>query len=298
MQQLSIIQQTQAVDNWYRDAKVYRYGSREQQVAKFYRTLGEIAEGVQKMDGLKVAAAMGRSIWTFVGLLHFGKHTNVGDFVIPLDTAIKERGTGGTREARLQGLFVVATEMVGIIQQDEYDAHGYITELHVLARQYQMLARICGLEFDRVINNGLRVLINKKGEMNVMGMFVAASDDFTGDKLTGAFKGAETPSGPGIYVIIINALQSCISALVAPYHHRPFNRKELPKINTELANTLHEVLEMYVHNSVRWNSAVFERAPAMIATYANGNLGVAPNEDLLYLFECLKKDNDSNETIS
>lgn len=283
---LSINQQTQAVDDWYQQTKIYQYGTREQQLAKFYRTLGDIAEGVQKLDNLKVAAAMGRSVWALVGLLHFGKHTNVGDFVIPLDAAIKDRTTGNTKEFRLHSLFVVATEVVGLILQDEHEHHSYITELHSLARQYRMLARTCGLEFDRVINNGHRVLINTKGEMNCIGMFVPATDDFTGDRLPGSGE----MSGPAICLMLQAVLDSCVATHLAPYCHRPFKRDELPKINAALASTLNELLDKYVRDSVRWNRILFERVPEITATYTDGDVCVVLNEDLLYLIECLTKD--------
>lgn len=283
---LSIIQQTQAVDDWYRQAKIYQYGTREQQLAKFYRTLGDVAEGVQKMDNLKVAAAMGRSLWAFVGLLHFGKHTNVGDFVIPLDAAIKDHTTGNTKEFRLHNLFVVATEVVGLILQDEHEPHSYVTELHSLARQYRMLARICGLEFGRVIYNGHRVLINTKGEMNGIGLFVPASDDFTGDKLPGS----RQMSGPAICLMFQTVLDSCVATHLAPYCHRPFKRDELPTINAALATTLNELLDKYVRDSVRWNHILFERVPEITAAYTDGGVNVVMNDDLLYLFESLKRD--------
>ncbi|HCJ5818933.1 TPA: hypothetical protein NU463_004590, partial [Escherichia coli] len=57
----SIIQQVQAVEEWFRKTDIYQQKATERQLVKYYVTLGRISAGVDELDNLKVAAGIGES---------------------------------------------------------------------------------------------------------------------------------------------------------------------------------------------------------------------------------------------
>ena len=59
------------VEQWNDRALVYQFGNIRQQITKYYRMLGMVAEGVQKMDSLLVSAGVGQAVTTFIGVLGF-----------------------------------------------------------------------------------------------------------------------------------------------------------------------------------------------------------------------------------
>lgn len=296
---LNITEQTQAVDKWYSDAKIYLYGTREQQMAAFYRTLGEIAEGIEKIDNLKVSAAIGRSIWTFVGLLHFCKDTKVADFVVPLESAIKQPRQSGQKGTHLNILFTAASGMVGTLLMSDRDVHGYVSDLHALARQYQTVAKSCGLEFDRVVYNGHRALCAIQGEMNGAGLFdktVNAKHRDTVKESAGhkiPFT-AEPPAQPGSYTNMEVAVY--LEGLIHEYSRQLFDAYSgalmmpdaLETIQTRINDALRSALRSWVMGVVERNHLLQNRQPGVVVTHDRDNVRVSHNPDLTFLIDGLK----------
>lgn len=65
---LAIVEQ---VERWNIGALVYQNGNIRQQITKYYRMLGTVAEGVQKMDSLLVSVGVGQAVTTLIGVIGF-----------------------------------------------------------------------------------------------------------------------------------------------------------------------------------------------------------------------------------
>ncbi|AMR59878.1 hypothetical protein SEGD1_231 [Enterobacteria phage SEGD1] len=203
----SIIQQVQAVEEWFRKTDIYQQKATERQLVKYYVTLGRISAGVDELDNLKVAAGIGESIWTFAALLHLGPHSNFGDIIVPLSDALSVRTTTGTKEGQLQQLMLIAVEAVSVVlREPEHDPKSYSALLRKLMRQYQLLACRCGLEFDRVVFNGHRKLVKTPETLSTLGELLKATLPLPDNDLAKQTYQAVYKTNESVHDIIVNCL--------------------------------------------------------------------------------------------
>lgn len=299
MKQLNIPEQISAVDNWYSNALVYRYGSYEQQRSKFYRCLGEIAEGVQKDDSLKVATGIGRAIWTFAGLCAIAKGPSIHNLASALEYAIGFNQPSVNKHNQLHVLMSISQDAVFMTpKEDGFELYEWITAVNNLMAGFAKMAKSCGLVFDRVVYNGHYALIRTQGEMNELGMFVPKPDDFSGDVLGQPLVNEKLPSGQLTHFYIETGLNAAGAKAFIPYVHTPFASHKVDEVSDKLANALEELLERHIYGDDKWRHLTFERTPKVIITYENGVVTAAYNDDLKFIMNALKQDNAHHETIS
>ncbi|AXF51111.1 hypothetical protein MLDJOKPK_00212 [Salmonella phage SPAsTU] len=283
--------QIHAVNEWYQTTGVYTHGSYEQQRTKLYRCLGEIAEGVQKMDNLKVAAGIGRAIWTFIGLQHFSEPAKDVPLHAQMDHYVALKIRGSAPHVALHSVMLNAMDLVwNTPKEGDFDLHSFLKIFGDTLMALRSLCSATGLEFDRVVYNGHYSLIRKKGQMNELGMFIPEASDWDGD--------VRYASGATTRFLIESMISKCLAACFNPYKHRPFDLDALPKIQKQVNDTVDDAMERYVRHDPKWHGLLFERAPAIAVDFNEGNASAKMNDDLMFIINELKKDTSSNETIS
>ncbi|EKN1670145.1 hypothetical protein PWL21_004549, partial [Salmonella enterica] len=236
----SIIQQVQAVEEWFRKTDIYQQKATERQLVKYYVTLGRISAGVDELDNLKVAAGIGESIWTFAALLHLGPHSNLGDIVVPLSDAVSVRTTTGTKEGQLQQLMLIAVETVSVVlREPEPDAKSYSALLRKLMRQYQLLACRCGLEFDRVVFNGHRKLVKTPETTSTLGELLKASLPLSDDDLAKQTYQTVYKTNESVHDIIVNCLLATSNDLQTEHN----GEVAMPQLLLRMEDIMNEKLQ-------------------------------------------------------
>lgn len=291
--------QIHAVNSWYTDSLVYQFGSYEQQRSKLYRCLGEVAEGVQKHDNLKVAAGAGRLLWTFIGLVHFSKPANDVPLHDQLDHYIQLKVKATNKHSQLHALMHNTLDLVWQTPEEgEFCLHSFLKAFGDFMMSLGSLCRVCGLEFDRVVYNGHYALIRTRGVMNELGMFVIKPDDFDGDSITQPLVNEKLPSGQLTHFYIESGLNAAAAKAFVPYVHTPFASHKVDEVSDKLAEALEELLERHIYADDKWRHLTFERTPKILITYENGTVTATYNDDLKFIMNALKQDNAHHETIS
>jgi len=184
MSTLDPIQVIKDVHQWNEEHLIYQHGSLQQQITKYYRMLGTVAEGIQKWDSLTVAVGVGNAVTTLVGVLGFYANLTkvpVEEIALPvLDKAI-----GGQRNSKNYGhdyhtlLFQHNKEMTALFEallDNEHERQQQdIIYYSKMAETLALLLAIAtgkGLIVTRTVLNAVNKLVTTQGVMNEFGQFV------------------------------------------------------------------------------------------------------------------------------
>ncbi|EJN4219853.1 hypothetical protein NP764_004009 [Salmonella enterica] len=285
----SIIQQVQAVEEWFRKTDIYQQKATERQLVKYYVTLGRISAGVDELDNLKVAAGIGESIWTFAALLHLGPHSNLGDIVVPLSDAVSVRTTTGTKEGQLQQLMLIAVETVSVVlREPEPDAKSYSALLRKLMRQYQLLACRCGLEFDRVVFNGHRKLVKTPETTSTLGELLKASLPLSDDDLAKQTYQTVYKTNESVHDIIVNCLLATSNDLQTEHNGEVAMPQLLLRMEDIMNEKLQELLKAHFEPWIVRKQMLFNRNPRVDVKFDGNAVNICANDDLRDILNLLK----------
>lgn len=285
----SIIQQVQAVEEWFRKTDIYQQKATERQLVKYYVTLGRISAGVDELDNLKVAAGIGESIWTFAALLHLGPHSNLGDIVVPLSDAVSVRTTTGTKEGQLQQLMLIAVETVSVVlREPEPDPKSYSALLRKLMRQYQLLACRCGLEFDRVVFNGHRKLVKTPETTSTLGELLKASLPLSDDDLAKQTYQTVYKTNESVHDIIVNCLLATSNDLQTEHNGEVAMPQLLLRMEDIMNEKLQELLKAHFEPWIVRKQMLFNRNPRVDVKFDGNAVNVCANDDLRDILNLLK----------
>ncbi|EDN4327547.1 hypothetical protein KX08_003263 [Salmonella enterica subsp. enterica] len=285
----SIIQQVQAVEEWFRKTDIYQQKATERQLVKYYVTLGRISAGVDELDNLKVAAGIGESIWTFAALLHLGPHSNLGDIVVPLSDAVSVRTTTGTKEGQLQQLMLIAVETVSVVlREPEPDAKSYSALLRKLMRQYQLLACRCGLEFDRVVFNGHRKLVKTPETTSTLGELLKASLPLSDDGMAKQTYQAVYKTNESVHDIIVNCLLATSNDLQTEHNGEVAMPQLLLRMEDIMNEKLQELLKAHFEPWIVRKQMLFNRNPRVDVKFDGNAVNICANDDLRDILNLLK----------
>ncbi|EBW9113589.1 hypothetical protein BZ973_00190 [Salmonella enterica subsp. enterica serovar Enteritidis] len=285
----SIIQQVQAVEEWFRKTDIYQQKATERQLVKYYVTLGRISAGVDELDNLKVAAGIGESIWTFAALLHLGPHSNLGDIVVPLSDAVSLRTTTGTKEGQLQQLMLIAVETVSVVlREPEPDPKSYSALLRKLMRQYQLLACRCGLEFDRVVFNGHRKLVKTPETTSTLGELLKASLPLSDDDLAKQTYQAVYKTNESVHDIIVNCLLATSNDLQTEHNGEVAMPQLLLRMEDIMNEKLQELLKAHFEPWIVRKQMLFNRNPRVDVKFDGNAVNICANDDLRDILNLLK----------
>jgi hypothetical protein len=264
---------------------------------KIYRYLGTLAEGVQKMNGLDVAAGAGNllaNLFTccaFTGITaeefeyqfqrdttstRFDKQTPamqvkllVAETVRALSDLSHWDSVAGTRLSR-----AVALESVGLV----------IEALKAIASKG-------GFYLDRCVVNAVTSIVKKEGQLNEFGQFgsVPGPEMMFVDP-NGNPPVVSKPSGQAIYQYINVALRGRFEELRQEMVGEVLGTSRIEKVDREINLRLDDLLDKYIRADDERRKMLFERAPHFIVIVEQGELNVNANEDLAWLLEELKKD--------
>ncbi|ANZ48536.1 hypothetical protein BIZ78_gp039 [Erwinia phage vB_EamM_Caitlin] len=165
------------VNVWNTDADVYKHGSLHQQALKVYRYLGQLAEGVQKMDHLAIAAATGNYMINLYSTLAF-VGIKPGEFDCAYVTA--PLGRDNTPVHHMVHLLMTRTTQV-ISMADQYDSPAgsnlmrgvLLGQLNDTMALLKAIANKSGFYIERTVVNAGNVLLSKKGKLDEFGLFYA-----------------------------------------------------------------------------------------------------------------------------
>lgn len=285
----SIIQQVQAVEEWFRKTDIYQQKATERQLVKYYVTLGRISAGVDELDNLKVAAGIGESIWTFAALLHLGPHSNLGDIVVPLSDAVSVRTTTGTKEGQLQQLMLIAVEAVSVVlREPEPDPKSYSALLRKLMRQYQLLACRCGLEFDRVVFNGHRKLVKTPETTSTLGELLKASLPLSDDDLAKQTYQTVYKTNESVHDIIVNCLLATSNDLQTEHNGEVAMPQLLLRMEDIMNEKLQELLKAHFEPWIVRKQMLFNRNPRVDVKFDGNAVNICANDDLRDILNLLK----------
>ncbi|EDD7082477.1 hypothetical protein BXG25_06730 [Salmonella enterica subsp. enterica serovar Enteritidis] len=285
----SIIQQVQAVEEWFRKTDIYQQKATERQLVKYYVTLGRISAGVDELDNLKVAAGIGESIWTFAALLHLGPHSNLGDIVVPLSDAVSLRTTTGTKEGQLQQLMLIAVETVSVVlREPEPDPKSYSALLRKLMRQYQLLACRCGLEFDRVVFNGHRKLVKTPETTSTLGELLKASLPLSDDGMAKQTYQAVYKTNESVHDIIVNCLLATSNDLQTEHNGEVAMPQLLLRMEDIMNEKLQELLKAHFEPWIVRKQMLFNRNPRVDVKFDGNAVNICANDDLRDILNLLK----------
>lgn len=285
----SIIQQVQAVEEWFRKTDIYQQKATERQLVKYYVTLGRISAGVDELDNLKVAAGIGESIWTFAALLHLGPHSNLGDIVVPLSDAVSVRTTTGTKEGQLQQLMLIAVETVSVVlREPEPDPKSYSALLRKLMRQYQLLACRCGLEFDRVVFNGHRKLVKTPETTSTLGELLKATLPLPDDDLAKQTYQAVYKTNESVHDIIVNCLLATSNDLQTEHNGEVAMPQLLLRMEDIMNEKLQELLKAHFEPWIVRKQMLFNRNPRVDVKFDGNAVNICANDDLRDILNLLK----------
>ncbi|ENO8895788.1 hypothetical protein ACCF11_004175 [Salmonella enterica] len=285
----SIIQQVQAVEEWFRKTDIYQQKATERQLVKYYVTLGRISAGVDELDNLKVAAGIGESIWTFAALLHLGPHSNLGDIVVPLSDAVSVRTTTGTKEGQLQQLMLIAVETVSVVlREPEPDAKSYSALLRKLMRQYQLLACRCGLEFDRVVFYGHRKLVKTPETTSTLGELLKASLPLSDDGMAKQTYQAVYKTNESVHDIIVNCLLATSNDLQTEHNGEVAMPQLLLRMEDIMNEKLQELLKAHFEPWIVRKQMLFNRNPRVDVKFDGNAVNICANDDLRDILNLLK----------
>ncbi|EJP7804811.1 hypothetical protein NY967_000035 [Salmonella enterica] len=285
----SIIQQVQAVEEWFRKTDIYQQKATERQLVKYYVTLGRISAGVDELDNLKVAAGIGESIWTFAALLHLGPHSNLGDIAVPLSDAVSVRTTTGTKEGQLQQLMLIAVETVSVVlREPEPDPKSYSALLRKLMRQYQLLACRCGLEFDRVVFNGHRKLVKTPETTSTLGELLKASLPLSDDGMAKQTYQAVYKTNESVHDIIVNCLLATSNDLQTEHNGEVAMPQLLLRMEDIMNEKLQELLKAHFEPWIVRKQMLFNRNPRVDVKFDGNAVNICANDDLRDILNLLK----------
>ncbi|EDG6828939.1 hypothetical protein OHI49_002243 [Salmonella enterica] len=285
----SIIQQVQAVEEWFRKTDIYQQKATERQLVKYYATLGRISVGIDELDNLKVAAGIGESIWTFAALLHLGPHSNLGDVIIPLSDALASRTTTGTKEGHLHKLMSIAVETVSIVlREPEPDPKSYSALLRKLMRQYQLLACRCGLEFDRVVFNAHCKLVKTPKTASMVGDLLIAALPLADETPTEQTQPAVYNTDATVYDIIVSCLLTTSNDLQTKYNGDVVIPQLLLRMEDVMNEKLQGLLKTHFEPWVVRKQMLFNRNPRVEVKFDGNIVNICANDDLRDILNLLK----------
>lgn len=167
------------VSVWNTDADVYKNGSFHQQALKVYRYLGQMAEGVQKLDHLAIASATGNYMVNLYSTLSF-----VGIKSAEFDTAYVTAPLGSDNAPVHQMVHLLVSRTVQIISMaEQYDSPAgsklmrgmLLGQLNDTMALLKALANKSGFYIDRTVVNAGNALLAKKGKLDEFGQFYIIS---------------------------------------------------------------------------------------------------------------------------
>lgn len=285
----SIIQQVQAVEEWFRKTDIYQQKATERQLVKYYVTLGRISSGVDELDNLKVAASIGESIWTFAGLLHLGPHSNLGDIIVPLSDALSSRTTTGTKEGQLHQLMFTAGEALNVVlREPEPDPKSYSALLRKLMRQYQLLACRCGLEFDRVVFNGHCKLVKTPKTSSTLTDLLMASLPLADEEPAEQTQPAVYETDLSVYTIIVKCLLDTSDDLQYKYNGELAVPQLLLRMEDIMNEKLQGLLRTHFEPWVMRKQMLFNRNPRVEVKFDGNIVNICGNDDLRDILNLLK----------
>ncbi|QXO09684.1 hypothetical protein pEaSNUABM11_00260 [Erwinia phage pEa_SNUABM_11] len=178
---LAVVEQ---VERWNVAALVYQNGNIRQQITKYYRMLGTVAEGVQKMDSLLVSAGVGQAVTTLIGVLGFYSRIrnvsaeHVSELILKsaLNNIPPGLKYGNDYNTMLFEHHKVMTEMFDVLlENQEAKRQNDIVFYTKLAEALALLLSIATSK-DIVVTRSILNAVNKlevtQGVMNELGLFV------------------------------------------------------------------------------------------------------------------------------
>lgn len=275
------------VHDWNTAAAIYEHGSLIQQSLKLFRHLGDISEGVQKMNNLSVASGLGNLIVSTVGMVGFA-------FVTPERLGELYDESGARRGSAMTAYEVNALVRTVVDVVKAVDAMGRRPEddICVGIAEYQlteMFARIkgiasrSGLVIDRCIENATNVLCKKKGAMGELGIFHAFND-----------MPKVEPSGYVLAVYIESGTSSLIAEIIAPHIHSMFPSQRLGEFQHNVNAGVAELMNKHLAYRVEFAPLLKDRNPTIdlswVVTPEGGALSTKGNDDFNFIIKALKKD--------
>lgn len=167
----------QELHDWNEAALIYKHGTIPQQSLKVYRYLGEMAEAVQKYKMLDCSAAAGRYVAALFTLCVMAD-VEISEFDMHLTMAAPSEW-GDQSSARVMHLLTLNTaRTIGDLEMAASAAGTRIgrsmagTQLSKTIGLLKTLAGKQSFHIDRTVHNAINAILVKKGQMDVLGIFV------------------------------------------------------------------------------------------------------------------------------
>ncbi|QVW55711.1 hypothetical protein pEaSNUABM9_00130 [Erwinia phage pEa_SNUABM_9] len=288
--------QFQMLNAWNQNALVYRHGTLDQQCLKMYRYLGTLAEGVQKMNGLDVAAAAGNLLANLFTCCAFtGITAEEFEYQFQRDTT----GRFDSQSRPVQVKLLVAETVRALSDLGHWDSVAGTRLSRAVALEsvgqsieaLKAVARKGGFYLDRCVVNAVTSIIKKDGQLNEFGQFGPRPEhSMTFVDTHGNPPVKVEPSGFAISQYITVALrgqfdelrQRMIGEIVGIHHLETVKRK--------MEDRLDNLLDKYIRGADKWRHLLFERSPQFVVSKIGGEINVNANEDLAWLLDTLSKD--------
>lgn len=284
------------VHQWNTDALIYKHGSLMQQALKLYRHLGDISEGVQKMNNLAVAKGLGNYMVSLVGLAAFAKIEPVvlGE-MYDLEGG---RAYKSSQAAIVTGLVKETVQLVKALEHlstvpDDADSRGFARyragELFACVKQ---LASRSAVVLDRTVVNATDCLCKKTGKMNEFGLFEPTGTEEP-SRLERAFATMATsmamPSAAIMAVRIRTVIRHTLTGQLLKYRESPIPRTERCRLITEAINeSLDTLLKERVASDSKYADLLTNRSPAITAVEYVDQTSLVFNDDLVWILKQLE----------
>lgn len=162
---------------WNQTALIYKYGNISQQSLKVYRYLGEMAEAVQKYKMLDCSAAAGRYVAALFTLCVMAD-VEIDAFDMHLKMSAPSEW-GDQSSARVLHLLTLNTartiadlELASSAAGTRVGRSMAETQLSKTIGLLKTLASNQSFHIDRTVHNAINAIIARKGQMDVLGIFV------------------------------------------------------------------------------------------------------------------------------
>ncbi|QVW28755.1 hypothetical protein pEaSNUABM8_00258 [Erwinia phage pEa_SNUABM_8] len=288
--------QFQRLHAWNENALVYRHGSLEQQCLKIYRYLGTLAEGVQKMNGLDVAAGAGNLLANLFTCCAF-----TGITAEEFEYQFKRDSTGrfGSQSPAMQVKLLVAETVRAVSDLSHWDSVAgtrlsravALESVGLAIEALKAVASKSGIYLDRCVVNAVTSIVKKEGQLNEFGQFGPRPEpemmfvDPNGNPPT-----ATKPSGYTISQYITVSLRNRFDELRQEMVGEILVAPLIGKVDREINQRLDDLLEKFIRSDDERRKMLFERNPHFTVKIEQGELNVNANEDLAWLLDTLSKD--------
>lgn len=288
------------VHQWNTDALIYRHGSLLQQALKLYRHLGDISEGVQKMNNLAVAKGLGNYVVSLVGLAAFAKiePAALGE-MYDLEGG---RAYKSSPVAVVTDLVKETAQMVKALENlskapGDADSRGYARyragELFSCVKQ---LAISSGIILDRTVVNATDCLCKKVGKMNEFGLFEPTGTEEP-SRLEHAFSSMaaamKMPSAAVLAVRIRTGIRNTLTEQLLKYRESPLPREERYRLITGVINeSLDTLLKVHMASDSKYADLLTNRSPKITAVEYVDQTSLVFNDDLVWVLKELEGENN------